>query len=528
MKKAIWNVKPKTHDNIIDQLLANRGIDLNAKENFLHPKLSDLSDPLKLPDVEKASERIKQAVKNKEKVVIYGDYDVDGVSATAILWEAIHSIGGNVLPYIPNRFTEGYGISEDGVRKLIEDGNKLIISVDAGITANAPIQLAQKLGADFIITDHHSLPGDLPPAYAIVHTTELAGAGVAYKLAQTLIEKPGLDLAALGTIADVVPLVGENRAIAKFGIQELQKTTRPGLLSIYEESRIDRSRIGTYEVGFIIAPRLNAQGRLEHALDSLRILLTKDSNRAYELAKHLGETNRERIHRTTSMIDHAYQTVGDGIQQKLWIVSSPDYEQGIIGLVAGRLTDALNRPVIAIAEDKELSKGSARSIDGFNVTEAIASASDLLITYGGHPAAAGFTIATKNIPAFKKRLEDYAHSKLKEEDLIPKIEIDMELKTSQISLDLAKQIQTLAPFGTANPNPLFVARKLEVGAMRLLSENKHLRVDLGGIECIGFGLGPRSSEIRPDMLVDAVFHIEENVWQGRSRLQLKLRDFQVN
>lgn len=525
-KNAVWEVKPKTHDNIIDQLLTNRGIDPNDKEKFINPKPSDLSDPFKLKDVAKASARIKEAVAKKEKIVIYGDYDVDGVSATAILWEAIHKIGGNVLPYIPNRFTEGYGISSDGVRKLIRDGNKLIISVDAGITAHAPIQLAKELGTDFIITDHHSLPDEMPPAYAIVHTTELAGAGVAYKLAQTLIDKPGLDLAALGTIADVVPLVGENRAIAKFGLQDLQKTTRPGLLSIYEESRIDRARIGTYEVGFIITPRLNAQGRLEHALDSLRILLTKDSNRAYELAKHLGETNRERIHRTTSMLDHAYQTVGDGTQQKLWIISSPDYEQGIIGLVAGRLTDALNRPVIVIAEDKELSKGSARSIDGFDVTQAINSASDLLITYGGHPQAAGFTISTKNLPAFKKRLEEYANSKLKEDDLIPKIEIDVELKTSQITLDLAKQIQTLAPFGTSNPNPLFVARKLQVGAMRLLSENKHLRVDLSGIECIGFGLGPRSSEIRPDMVVDAVFHIEENVWQGKSRLQLKLRDFQ--
>ena len=371
------------------------------------------------------------------------------------------------------------------------------------------------------------MPSELPPADAIVHTTGLAGVGVAYKLAQTLTDSPGLDLVALETIADVVPLVGENRVLAKFGMEELRRTTRPGLLGIYEEARLDRSRIGTYEIGFVICPRLNAQGRLEHALDSLRILLTKDSSRAYELAKHLGETNRERIHRTTSMLDHAYGIVGDGKQQKLWVVSSPDYEQGIIGLVAGRLCDSLNRPVIAIAEGPELSKGSARSIDGLDVTAAIASAKDLLLTYGGHPAAAGFTIETAKIPAFRKRLAEYVADKVREEDLIPKIEIDMEVSPRDISLELAKQLQTLAPFGSGNPTPLFVAKNLEVGAMRLLSENKHLRVDLGGIECIGFGLGPRANELRPDMRVSAVFHIEENVWQGRSRLQLRLRDFQV-
>jgi single-stranded-DNA-specific exonuclease len=371
------------------------------------------------------------------------------------------------------------------------------------------------------------LPSELPPAHAIVHTTELAGAGVAYKLALSLFAKPGLDLAALGTIADIVPLTGENRFIAKFGIEELRRTTRPGLLAIYEESRIDRSRIGTYEVGFVICPRINAQGRLEHALDSLRILLTRDSSRAYELAKHLGETNRERIQRTNTMLSHAYQIVGEGTKEKLLVISSPEYEQGIIGLVAGRLAESLNRPIVAIAEDSELSKGSGRSIDGFDITNAISQSSDLLISYGGHPSAAGFAIETKNIPEFKKRLQTFAAQKLKEEDLTSKIEIDMELRLAQISMDLAKKIESLTPFGVGNPNPLFVSKRIEVGAMRLLSENKHLRVDLGGFEAIGFGLGSRASEIRPGMFVDAVFHIEENIWQGRSRLQLKLRDFQV-
>jgi single-stranded-DNA-specific exonuclease len=528
MKKAVWEVKERSHSDIVDQLLVNRDIDLSQKDKFLKPSLKDLSDPNLLDGVTKASARIKEAVKNNEKIAIYGDYDVDGVTATAILWEAISKIGGQVMPYIPDRFTEGYGISSDGVRKLVSEGYKLIISVDAGVSAFEQISLAKELDADFIVTDHHSLPEIIPPAYAIVHTTKLSGAGVAYKLSSTLVSDPALDLVALGTIADVVPLLGENRVLAKFGVEELRRTTRPGLLAIYEEARVDRSRVGTYEVGFIIDPRLNAQGRLEHALDSLRILLTKNSARAYALAKHLGDTNRERIIRTATMLDHAYKTIGDGTKEKLWVVSSPDYEQGIIGLIAGRLADSLNHPIIAIAEGKELSKGSARSIDGFDVTKAIRSCADILISHGGHPAAAGFTVETKNLSELKKRLQDFANKNLKEDALIPKIEIDMQVSPSQISMNLAKQIQTLAPFGPGNENPLFIARHLEVGAMRLLSENKHLRIDLGGIECIGFGLGPRAAEIRPDMEIDAVFHIEENVWQGQSRLQLKLKDFRVS
>lgn len=524
-RPPLWEILPRTEGDLISQLLKNRGI--TNPDAFFHPTLEDLSDPLKLPGVEEARDRILSAIKNKEKMIIYGDYDVDGITATAVLWEAIDSLGGKVMPYIPDRFSEGYGINSEAIKKMVEEGNKLIISVDSGVTAYDQITLAKKLGVDFIITDHHTLPEKMPPALAIVHSTELAGVGVSYKVARSLIPKPALELVALGTIADVVPLVGENRILAKFGLEELRRTNRHGLLALYEEAGIDRRNIGTYEVGFIIDPRLNAMGRLEHAIDSLRLLLTRDPLRAKDLAKKLGATNEERRRLTLEMLQHARDSVGDGSREQLWVVSHSSYEQGIIGLIAGRLTEEWYRPVIAIAEGDILSKGSARSIVGFNVTSAIASAKDLLITYGGHPQAAGFTIATKNIPAFRQRLQEYIKTKVKDEDLQKRIVVDAEVSPEELTMDLARRIEDFAPFGISNPTPTFLMKNLPVGEMRLLSENKHLRINLGRFEAIGFGLGQRGSEIRPGMMVDAVFNFEINSWRDRERLQLKLKDFRV-
>jgi single-stranded-DNA-specific exonuclease len=528
MKKTIdWKLLPRTESGILNQLLKNRHISLAESEKFFNPDLSDLEDPLSMKGVKEAKDRILQAIKSEEKIIIYGDYDVDGVSATAVLWEAIDSLGGKVLPYIPDRFSEGYGINEEAIKKLAGEGNKLIVSVDSGITAYDQIALAKKLGVDFIITDHHSLPAKLPPARAIVHTTNLAGVGVAYKMAQALIPNPALELVALGTVADVMPMLGENRILTKFGIEGLRRSSRPGLLAMYEEAGISPHQISTYEIGFIIGPRLNAMGRLEHALDSLRILLTRDPARAKELAKKLGATNEERRRRTLTQLGHARESIGDGSREKLWVVSHDSYEQGIIGLIAGRLTDEWHRPVIAISEGQDLSRGSARSISGFNVVQAIAEAKELLVTYGGHPQAAGFTIETKNIPAFRKKLQRYIETKVHEDDLRKQLIIDAEIKPDEINMELARQIERFAPFGVENPQPTFITKGLAVGAMRLLSEGKHIRVDLGGFETIGFGMGERGAEIRPDMRVNAVFNLEINNWQDRERLQLKLRDFKV-
>lgn len=524
---SYWEITPRTEGSVFNQLLKNRQISSGDLTKFISPTLSDLGDPLKLSGVKEARDRILDAIKKGEKIVIYGDYDVDGISATAVLWEAVDSLGGKVLPYIPDRFSEGYGINSEAIKKLSDEGTKLIISVDSGVTAVEQITLAKKLGVDFIITDHHTLPTELPPALAIVHTTSLAGVGVAYKLAQSLIPDPAIELVALGTIADVVPLTSENRILAKLGIEALQKTIRPGLLALYEEARLERKNIGTYEIGFVIGPRLNAMGRLEHALDSLRILLTRDPVRARDLAKKLGETNEERRRQTMEMVSHARLSVAEASKEKVWILSDVSYAQGIIGLIAGRLTEEWGRPVIAISEGEEVSKGSARSITGFNVVQAISSAKDLLISYGGHPQAAGFTVATKNIPLFRRRLTEYASKRLKDGDLEKRLLIDTKITEDEVTTELARKVATMAPFGPGNPNPLFVMTGLEVGEMRLLSENKHLRLGLGRFEAIGFGLGSRGSEIRPGMKIEAAFHLEINTWRERDKLQLKLRDFRV-
>lgn len=527
MKDTYWEITPRSGGSVFHQLLKNRQIDPTKLDKFINPKLSDLDDPLTLKGVKEAKERILLAIKKGEKIIIYGDYDVDGISATAVLWEAIDKLGGKVLPYIPDRFNEGYGINADAIKKMSADGTKLIISVDSGVTAFKQITLAKKLGIDFIITDHHTLPNELPPALAIVHTTSLAGVGVSYKLAQSLISDAAIELVALGTIADVVPLTSENRILAKLGIEALQKTIRPGLLALYDQAGVERKNIGTYEIGFMIGPRLNAMGRLEHALDSLRILLTRDPLRARDLAKKLGETNEERRRQTLEMVSHARQSVADPSKEKIWVVSDSSYAQGIIGLIAGRLTEEWGRPVIAISEGDEVSKGSARSTAGFNVVQAIGDAKDLLTTFGGHPQAAGFTLATKNIPLFRKRLTEYASKNIKEEDLEKRLLIDAKITEDEATVELARKIATMSPFGPGNPNPLFVMSGLEVGEMKLLSENKHLRLGLGKFEAIGFGLGSRGAEIRPGMKIDAAFHLEINTWRERDRLQLKLRDFKV-
>lgn len=527
MKSTYWEIPPRTERSVFDQLLKNRQITPSELDKFLNPKLSDLDDPLTLKGIKEAKARILNAIKKGEKIIVYGDYDVDGISATAVLWEAIDKLGGKVMPYIPDRFSEGYGINSEAIQKLAGEGTKLIISVDSGVTAYEQISLAKKLGIDFIITDHHTLPPELPPALAIVHTTSLAGVGVAFKLAQTLIPNPAIELVSLGTIADVVPLTSENRILAKLGIEALQKTIRPGLLAIYEQAGVERKKIGTYEIGFILGPRLNAMGRLDHALDSLRILLTRDPVRAKDLAKKLGETNEERRRQTLEMVNHARLSVTDASREKIWVVSDPSYAQGIIGLIAGRLTEEWGRPVIAISEGDEFSKGSARSIPGFNVVQAIGVAKDLLLAFGGHPQAAGFTIATKNIPLFRQRLTEYASKKIKDEDLEKRLLIDAKITEDEVTTDLARKIATMSPFGPGNPNPLFVMSGLEVGEMKLLSENKHLRLVIGGFEAIGFGLGARGAEIRPGMKIDAAFHLEINTWRDRDRLQLKLRDFKV-
>ena len=533
-----WSLYPKVDEDLKAQLLANRGlVDQASQEKFLHPHLNLLTDPYQLfADLPKVVKRIKKAIATKELIYIYGDFDVDGITASAILWETLDCLGAKVLPYIPERHSEGYGLHKEALAKLAKQGAGLVISVDCGITALEQADFARELKLDLIITDHHQPQERLPKAFAILHNTALAGSGVAFKLATALLGEfkkedeqffRNLELATLGTVADMVPLVGENRIIVKNGLLALAKSPRLGLRALYDEAGIGQ-RLGTFEIGYMISPRLNAMGRMESALDSLRLLLTRKKERAEELANKLGETNRSRQDLTKKAFEDAKNQVErEYLGSKLFVVSSPEYEQGVVGLVAGRLVESFYRPTAVIAEGTPLSKGSARSISQFNITEAIHTHADLLRSHGGHPMAAGFSIEKENIPAFRRRLVKTAEEIISEAELRPTLKIDAEISVEQINRDLFNTAREFEPFGIGNPEPNFLLKNIEVVETKIVGrESRHrkfvLRAEGRSLNAIGFGLA--EAEVKKGDSADIVFNLTENDWNGSSDLELRIRD----
>lgn len=543
MSKYRWVLPDQTSSDLKSQLILNRKI--SDPKSFFDPKLESKflvdSKQLKI-----AVKRVLAAVENKESIYIYGDFDVDGVTATAILWETLDKLGAKVMPYIPHREKEGYGLSESGLKEIAEKGGKLVITVDCGVSAIEQAKLAKDLGLDLIITDHHQRAQSLPECLAILHTYELCGAGVAYELSQALYTakelptpKELLDLACIGTVADMVPLLGKNRALVSLGLQQLRQTKRAGLRAIFSEASIDPKVISTFEIGFMIAPRLNAMGRLEHAYDSLRILLTRDPKRAADLAKLLALTNQERQRLTKESLKSAQAVIDEETKKKkLFVLYSEEWQQGIIGLVAGRLTDQFCRPVLIISKGVEDSKGSARSVDGVNIVEAIRTCSDILVNCGGHPAAAGFTIKTNKIEEFKKRLVSWAENGVKDEMLTPILTIDRVLETKDINDSTIDIINSFAPFGMSNTEPIFLTNNLEVVDLKLLGqERQHLKIRVidkssessySSFEVIGFGMGLRANELRLGSNVDIAYNLTRDTWMGKTKMSLRLRDFRVS
>jgi len=555
--KLLYNHKPQI-DAIVKIILSNRGLKTKKEiDEFLKPdlkKITAVSVGIDKKHLEKTIKRINKAIAKKEEVIVFGDYDVDGISGAAILWETLTEAGAKAMPYIPHRLDEGYGLSKIGIDNLLLKNPKikLIITVDNGIVASKAVEYANKKGIDIIITDHHvPLAGgskNLPKAYAIFHTTKLCGAGVAYLLAQeisnfkfqisnkyqspkTKIQNNHLELVSLATIADLVPLTGANRTLVKFGIEKLRTTKRPGLLALIKEAEIDKSKIDVFEIGHIIAPRLNAMGRLEYAMDSLRLLCTKDLERAEVLATKLGSTNKRRQELTIEAFEHAKSKIKNQKSKikSLIFLGDESYQQGVIGLVAGRLVEEFYRPSIVLSVGKKYSKASARSISGFNIIEFIRGASDLLVDAGGHPMAAGFTVETAKLSLLQKKLEQLAEELLDKDKLTRSVRIDCELDLSFIDKKLYDVLQKLAPFGMGNPTPVFLSKNLVVEDMRLVgNDGLHLklRVQKDGkyFDAIGFGLGDRADEVRIGSKIDLVYTIEENEWNGNNRLQLKIKD----
>lgn len=532
----------RSTEAIIKTLLKNRHlISKKQIDEFLNPSkpktLTPQSVGIKKREIGKAIRRIKKAIRKSEEIIIYGDYDADGICGTAILWETLNSLGAKVLPYIPKRLEEGYGLSIQGIKNLPDV--KLIITVDNGITANEAIGYAVKNDIDVVITDHH-IPGKkLPEALAIVHTTELSGAGVAWALARELSPSSDfLELAAIGTIADVTPLIGANRSLVKNGLKELNKTKRFGLLALFEEAGLEKGKIDTWKVSFVIGPRLNATGRLTDAMDSLRLVCTKDPIRAEKLAKKLGEENRRRQKLTKEIFLHAKGLLPPSCP-KLLFVASPSYHKGIVGLVAGNLAEEFYRPAVVVSIGKEFSKGSARSIEGFDIIKAIRKCENFLIDCGGHPMAAGLTVETSNLEKLKRSLIKIAEKELNEEKLTRVLQIDCDLRLSDLTWKLYEVLEKFTPFGIGNPKPIFVTYGLRIVEMRTVGNNDtHLKLKLddpktkkieevSALDGIGFGMGDLAAKIKVGDLVDIAYTLEKNTWNEEEKLELKIKDMKV-
>jgi len=542
MKK--WEILTKVKSNeIIKALLENRGIRTGKEvEEFLNPKLETVtvkSVGIDEKQLKKAIVRIKLAIKNKEQIVVFGDYDVDGICGTAILWETLNSMGAKVMPYIPHRIEEGYGLSTKGIEnlKLKIKNCALIITTDNGIVASSAVNFANGQGIDVIITDHHVQSKRLPKASAIVHTTKLCGAGVAWMLTQEFKKnKTHLELVALATVADLVSLKGANRILLKFGLEVLQDTKRVGLLELFKEAGITKNSIGVYEIGHIIAPRLNATGRLEYAMDSLRLICTNSKKRAEELSKEIGLTNKERQLLTIQAAEHAIDLVRNKKElEKLLIVVHESYQQGVIGLVAGKLVEEFYRPAIVISKGEKFSKASARSVKGFDMIEFIRTAQEFLVDAGGHPMAAGFTVETKKLLKLQEVLEKKAKLILNKDLLTRSLKIDCELPLSFININLYEALQKLSPFGMGNPEPIFLSRNVIIEDIRLVGmENKHIKFYLGDktssvkFGAIAFNMGDRIKEFHIGVKISAVYTIEKDDWNGNKRLQLKIKDIKIN
>lgn len=537
---------------VIDILLKNRGlITKKDQAEFLDPiKPGQITlDQIGLQStaIAKAVKRLKFARKNQELIYIYGDYDADGVSSTAILWETLNSLGFQVLPFIPSRNDPVRGLSPRGIDMIIKQSKVkpgLIITVDNGISAFKGCQYAQKLGIEVIITDHH-LPKHknsqpfFPQALAIIHTTKLAGAGVAWFFSREIIKslkskiyhpKSNLDLAALGTIADMVPLLNANRSLAKFGLDRIRLSQRPGLIALAKTAAIDLSLLDDYQVSYVLAPRLNALGRLEHALDALRLLCTSDLHRAEKLAVHLNQTNQLRQDKTQTMfLDAKDKFLKQSGDQPLIFVASKTYHEGVVGLVAGKLMEEFNRPAVVVALGENYSKASGRSLKGFNILKAIRSLEPFLLEHGGHELAAGFTIANKNLKIVAQKLLKLAKKSLLNKELEPAVEVDCQLNFNQINWQLFNALEKFKPFGFANPQPLFATKQVKLLNFRSVGQdNKHLKLSLRGdslqVDGIAFSFGHLAQKLVPGQLIDITYTIEANDWNNQKTLQLKIKE----
>ena len=555
MNHLRWNLLPPVpaghpvhncgFSHLLIQLMYNRGLtDPTQIESFTTADSSLSGDPQLLPDIHQAINRIYQGLLSGEKIAVYGDFDVDGITGTAILVQGLKALGGNITPYIPHRIREGHGLNSDALDYLRKEGMSLVITVDCGVTGISQVKRAKRQGLDIVITDHHTPLGELPDAIAVVDPkradskypfNELAGVGVAFKFLEALYNGMGkekqienyLDLVALGTVADMMPLLGENRYLVKQGLKVLNTNRRPGIREISALAGIDAANIGTEEISWSLAPRLNAAGRLQHALTSYKLMVTESTEEALELSTVLEEQNAERQKITGRSLAKAKEQVQAKGITPLLIASDPDYPPGIIGLVAGRLSEEFYRPSIVIKVGEKSSNGSCRSIPEFNIINALNECHELMSDFGGHARAAGFTMPTKNLSKLEEKLNLMAEKQLAGLDLRPRLDIDAEINLSQLGGDTYQSLQSLAPFGMGNPVPTFVSRSVEVVDCQTMGNNGgHLRLKLRqnnvNWEAVAFGLGECFKDMHSH--IDIVYNLRLERWRGEERLRLNIQD----
>jgi single-stranded-DNA-specific exonuclease len=536
--------------HITASLLVNRGLDtVEDARYFLFGQKSQFHDPFLLKDMDKAVARIKQAVETEEQILVYGDYDADGVSSTTVMLKSLLEIGANVDYYIPNRFTEGYGPNELAFKKAAERGIGLIITVDTGISAIHEAQVAIDLGLDLIITDHHEPGPVLPNAFAIIHPKledslypfkDLAGVGVALKLAHALLGRLPehlFEFAAIGTIADLVPLLDENRQIAMNGIAQLKSSQTPGLHALLKLAKIESSAIDEETIGFVIGPRVNAAGRLGSADPAVQLMMTSDPEEAGMLAEEIDALNKQRQQLVSEIAEDAIREVETHYPIKdntVLVVGKEGWNPGVIGIVASRLAEKFYRPAIVLSFDSEkgVAKGSARSIAGFDLFKNLSTCRDILPHFGGHPMAAGMTLSIDNVDNLRDRLNAMAQEQLVGEDLIPVTNVDAKLSINEITIETIKELGLLSPYGVSNPKPKVLIEKASISTLRKIGSNQtHLKLALEengvSLDGIGFGFGHLHDHISPSSKLSVIGELSINEWNNLKKPQIFLKDIAV-
>ena len=544
---------------IVADLLVARGYeDAESARSFLNPSLDQLHDPFLMRGMSDAVARLVQAIDRREPILIYGDYDVDGTTGTAVLLRALRMLGATAGYHVPHRFTEGYGIRQEALEKAAAEGYKLVVSVDCGITAHEPLNWARTNGLDIIVTDHHLPDKDegAPPALAVLNPNQrgceypdknLAGVGVAFKLIHALFRRrdreaqvPGfLKMVAIGTVADVAKLVGENRAIVALGLSDLPRARNHGLRALIDIAGCgDDGEMTAYDLGFRIGPRINAAGRMDAARAVVELFDAKEKEEARRLAEHLDTRNRERMEAQREIFNRAVEEFESGAdresQTHAAVIAGDGWHRGVIGLAASKIAERLNRPCVVISLDGEIGHGSARSIEAYHLFDGLTACRDLLEKFGGHSHAAGLSIRRDRIAEFRRRLNEHAASCLTEDDLIPALYIDAELTPRDLGFQLSQDLGALEPFGAGNPRPVFITRGWRVMNEPQILKEQHLKMRVAGddnrpFEAIWWrGVEEVEATPRMNQRIDLAYDFEANRYQGDIRLQLNVKDMRVS